>query len=94
MGSLDTQVSLEKQLLVPFFQALQPSIVPSDGQGEHPAGGVEGPMVQVLVLEVEELVECGACAEVVCGVRISLHSEACRGRFFTQRCGAANREKQ
>lgn len=79
MGSLDTQVSLEKQLLVPFFQALQPSVVPSDGQG---AGGVEGPMVQVLVLEVEELVECGACAEVVCGARISLHTEACRGRFF------------
>lgn len=45
MGSLDTEVCLEKQLLVPFFQALQPSVVPSDGQGEHPAGGVEGPMV-------------------------------------------------
>lgn len=54
MGSLDTQVSLEKQLLVPFFQALQPSVAPSDGQGEHPAGGVEGPMVQVFVLWGED----------------------------------------
>lgn len=79
MGSLDT---LEKQLLVPYFHALQPCVVPSDGQGEHPAGGVEGPTVQVLVLEVEEPAECGAGAEVVCGVRISLQTEAYRGRLF------------
>lgn len=74
-GRLNSKVFLEKEVFSPFGPFAFGST--SLGQGGHPAGGAESPMVQVSVLEVEDLVFCGAGAEVICRVTTSLHTAAC-----------------